>query len=36
MKNERIFIPALCNDKVYFASTRPKTSFNDANYKPGF
>ena len=36
MKNERIFIPALCNDKVYLASTTPKTSFNNANFKPGF
>ena len=35
-KNEKIYIPALCNDKVYLASTTPKTSFNDANYKPGF
>ena len=35
-KNERIFIPALCNDKVYLASTTPRSTFNDANYKPGF
>ena len=35
-KNEKIFIPALCNDKVFLASTTPKNTFQDANYKPGF